>query len=82
MNWIRAEGTLEDLRKILAVAGVEHVGRGVRPLASGKFTASARVQESAIPLIEALGIIVTVTKTQADIDAHLAQVRSEQTGIG
>jgi hypothetical protein len=81
MNWIQAEGTLDDLRKILDVAGVEHLGRGVRPLADGRFRAEAYVQETAIPLIEALGVTVTVTQTQADIDARLAQVESEQGGI-
>ena len=47
MNWIQAEGTLEDLRKILNVPGVEHLGRGVRPLADGRFRAEAYVQETA-----------------------------------
>jgi hypothetical protein len=81
MNWIRAEGTLENLRKILGVDGVEHVGRGVRPLGGGRYSAEAHVQEAAIPVIEALGVIVTVTQTQADIDERLAQVRSEQSGV-
>jgi hypothetical protein len=82
MNYIQVEGSLEDLRKILAVAGVKEVGRGVRPLADGSFRAQAYVQEAAIPLIEALGVRVTVMETQAGIDQRLAQVAAEQNPVG
>jgi hypothetical protein len=32
MNWISVEGTLEELRAIIDLPGVQHVGRGVTPL--------------------------------------------------
>jgi hypothetical protein len=80
MNWIHVEGTLAELRAILNLAGVVHVSRGVTPLAGDRFRAGAYVQESAIPLIQAQGVIVTVVQTQADIEARAAQVRAEQEG--
>jgi len=80
MNWILAEGTLEQLRSILAIPGVRHVGRGVTPLPGGRYQAGAYIEEGAIPSIEAQGVAVTVVQTQADLDERLSQLKAEQQG--
>jgi len=78
MNWIFAEGTIEQLRSILTIPGVQHVGRGLAPLPGGRYQAGAYIQEGAIPSIEAKGVAVTVVHTQADLDARDEQLRAEQ----
>jgi len=80
MNYILADGTLEQLRAILTIDGVEHVARGVRLLADGRYQASAYIDEAAIPAIQAQGVTVTVVQNQVDIDARLEQVKAEQDG--
>jgi hypothetical protein len=80
MNYITATGTLEQLRAIPSIDGVEYVSRGIRALPDGTYEARAYVDESAIPLIQAQGVIVTVTQTQADIDKRLEQINEEQQG--
>ena len=82
MNYITAGGTLEQLSSIITIDGVQYVSRGVRRLADGTYEARAYVDESAIPLIQAQGVIVTVAQTQADIDARLEQVKAEQESNG
>ena len=78
MNWILADCTLDQLRSILGIVGVNHVSRGVRELPDGRFRTGAYVEESAVPLMQASGVTVTVVQTQADIDTRLQQVQQEQ----
>lgn len=78
MNFIRVEGTLENVRRASRVDGVIHVRRGVEDLGDGRFRTDAQVEESAIPLIEALGCTVTVVKTQQDLDEHAAVLLAER----
>lgn len=78
MNWILAEGTLEQLRSILTIPGVLHASRGLTPLPGGRYQSGLYVEEGAIPSIEAKGVAVTIVHTQVDLDARDAQLRAEQ----
>jgi hypothetical protein len=78
MNWIRVEGTLENLRKLPTVAGLHFLRHGAEPLGEGRFRTDAHVDEAAIPLIEALGCTVTVVKTQQDLDEHAATLLADR----
>jgi hypothetical protein len=66
---IQAEGRLDDLKRMLTVPGVMHMSRGATPVGGERYRATASIEESAIPQIEALGCIVTVVVTQEQIDS-------------
>jgi len=78
MNWIRVEGTLENLRKLSSVSGIQHLRRGAEPVGGDRFRTDAQVDEAAIPNIEALGLAVTVVKTQQDLDEHAATLLADR----
>jgi hypothetical protein len=65
----QVEGRLEDLQQIVAVPGVAHVSPGVKPVGGERYRTVARIDQTAIPLLEALGLIVTVIVTQEQLDS-------------
>jgi len=68
MSWIRAEGSLENVCLVATVAGVEFVGRVAKPVGGDRYIVSARVDDTAIPAIEALGCVVTVIHTEDQLE--------------
>lgn len=80
MNSVYVEGTLDRLRQVPAIAGVQHVDRGVIPLGGDRYRIGADVDDAAIPLIEALGCTIEVVMDQAALDAHAALLDAEESG--
>jgi len=80
MNSIYVEGTLDRLRQVPTLAGVDYVERGVMPVGGDRYRIGADVEDSTIPLIEALGCTVEVVMDDDAINTHFAQLEADDDG--
>jgi hypothetical protein len=83
--WVDITGPLSALRGLGAVPGFSADSRGARPVDPDSdadlWTASATLDSTdPIPAIEALGAVVTVVKTDAEIRALLENEWRERQG--
>ena len=83
--WVDITGPLSALRGLGAIDGFSADSRGARRVDPDSdadlWTASATLESTdPIPAIEALGAVVTVTKTDAEIRALLEQEWRERPG--